>query len=149
MRSTYQGSLRETWLPLCQQPLIASGSSCERALCLPPLFTLEFLAGSVLCRSCAGYHNCCEFLCTIALLIPENNIPLQTSNTAGSYNHPPLSSSMIPELWEKCDIDVPFMAEYSPVTLVYLVGICVNYHLLQKEASLVRDERCINLRIQR
>lgn len=121
------------------------------AHCAHPLFShSKFLAGSVLCRSCAGYDNCCEFLCATALLFPENNIPLHTSNTAGSYNPPPLSSSTIPELWEeKCDIDVLFMAEYSLVTSVYLVGICVNYHLLQKEVSLVRDERCINLRIQR
>jgi hypothetical protein len=53
------------------------------------------------------------------------------------------------ELWvEECDKNIPWIAEYSTISHSAhwpVVELCVNYHMMQEEASLVRVKGCSEL----
>lgn len=52
----------------------------------------------------------------VILSYPEDISLLQSFLVSGSYNHVAISSTMVLNLWEECDIDVPFVTQHFSVT---------------------------------
>lgn len=77
--------------PWSYQLLISNGWA------VVPTFPLQI--GSVLSfhAFCSWCHNCCEFICAIALLCPEGSISPWSPTATGSYYFSVPSSAMIPE----------------------------------------------------
>lgn len=82
----------ENGLCLPQQPSFANSLSAKRGvfLAMPPYTGIW---ASMVCRPCEVSHNCCEFMCAVALLCLASNVLLQTFTTSSSYN---LSTSLSP-----------------------------------------------------
>lgn len=86
-----------------------------------------------------------QLKCGTILQGPENNVSLLPFITSGS-----LSLSSLPQ-WSQClegmsyYTDVSFQAKHFSVSYSLHRGLCISHHLMPKEASLTRVEKCPNL----
>lgn len=143
---------KENRLPFPKQLSVGNSSlSSGGTLCPSFLSILEFWVAWPLHKACVCCHNRFEFICEAAVLYSEDTISLYSSAISGSHTLPSPSSTMIPEPWEegyRCPTkgwsfwSLLFFAPWP------IVGLCVDHHLLQIEASLMRGERCVNLWVQ-
>lgn len=130
------GSLSETIYlkesDSASQQLLVVSNSCARNGSLWAY--LSSMLGYWLCQSYAYSNSCCVFMCATSLPCLPNTVPLQMSITFAPYNLSDLSSTMIPESWErKYNIDVLLRAEHSKVSdslWVEQLWVCMNHHLL-------------------
>lgn len=85
--------------------------------------------------------NTYEFMHAAAMQFPANGALLHMCTPSGSCNLSLPSSRMSPESSEDgYGIDDPVRAENSRVSyFLYIVDLCTNCHLVQKEASLMAD----------
>jgi hypothetical protein len=74
---------------------------------------------------------CCEFICTVVLLCPENTVHLQSSYIAGSYSH---SASHLAkplcDMRQEYDMDVSFRPGYTRVSILCTLYSCGSLYEL-------------------
>lgn len=74
-----------------------------------------------------------------ALLCPRKHSSFE-ANAFSSYNlHPYFYDDPWALGGEGYDLDVPFKSNNSAISYVW--GLCVNFHVLQKEVSVTRNEK--------
>lgn len=142
-------SPEENWL-LYQQPSTVQapkiGSSFTH-LCW------DFLWSSLVQVLCWQYHRC-EFICLVAVLRPEDTGWQQRSMTSSSYSiSTPSFKCFLSYVWQGVVLCVSFGVEHSThhsfSVLSSAVGLCISSCQVQNEASLMRDESCTKLWLQR
>lgn len=132
-----------TWRRLiftCLAVIIAISFLAPDGICISfPFTVLGFSSGLNMCRSILCCHSLCKFICASVLSCLEVTVSLYLSTTSSSYNISAYSWALLTGLWwEGFDEYIPCSSECSKVSV--LKFLCINYHLLQEGASLMKVE---------
>ena len=125
----------------------------RRILCPPLLLSTRILSGLNLCRLCVCCHSLREFPCIAVLLGLDDVIFLVSTPISGSCICSTSSATQTLNLEEShliktSNLRLSTSKSLASCTYCLVVGLCVNYHLLQEEVSLVKGERCMDLWIK-
>lgn len=141
------------------------GRNCKQLYlqgCNPVFTSLSFgtLCSLNLCRFYVFFHGLCEFICALALLCLEYIVSLESLTTSASYNRSACDCGSLFDFFSHIVVSFHFLSFVlsSSMKIIYMkfldrnasnlsfsvqclpLYLCVNFHLLKKEASLMRVE---------